>query len=482
VEDSIMVDQLTTCQPSDTTGRTRTRFFPGLLLGSDDLTQEQQYVLERLRRHNRLLHGWGVVCGARVRAGDDPCRIVVEPGYILGPYGDEIVIDRETTVDLCREGLDGNAVSPCGDALDPWCSDIQVDRRAGQSLYVAIRYDECLARPVRSAATACGCDLSDCEYSRVRDSFAIKVLTRLPSTYDPMPPAELQSAVTCSREERGRTCTACPTEPWVILADVKLTTERTIGTIDCFTHRRYVASFADYYFLCDANTDRDVTIRRRGDIRTVGRAEMIDLTAGRDARARATVAVRAAGGEWLSLPIDFDVVPGETWAALLAREGGREYYNPIDDEQETLGEIAALAAIQPDATIETINDVVVPLEGLKLDVGDLRVIRDDLGDLIREPAIAGWERDQAGRVEALTVLPATSLAPVEEASPLADKLGGATIGDIAAEDRDAFVARMSEGVAAGDLTAVEQRARETWTAATRVTRRRDAWVSQHGVQ
>jgi hypothetical protein len=41
---------------------------------------------------------------------------------------------------------------------------------------------------------------------------------------------------------------------------------------------------------------------------------------------------------------------------------------------------------------------------------------------------------------------------------------------------------MSEGVAAGDLTAVEQRARETWTAATRVTRRRDAWVSQRGIQ
>ena len=130
-------------------GLERTRFFPRQLIGPDDLTQDQIYFRDKLRRHNRFLHGWGVVCGAEVRLGQEDCEIVVAPGYVLGPYGDEIMIDSEVTVNLCREGLDGNAVSPCGDALDPWCSDVRVNRHAGQRLYVAVKYAECQSRPHR---------------------------------------------------------------------------------------------------------------------------------------------------------------------------------------------------------------------------------------------------------------------------------------------------------------------------------------------
>ena len=53
-------------------GLERTRYYAGQLVGPDDLTEDQRYFRERLRRHNRLLHGWGVVCGARVRAGEGP--------------------------------------------------------------------------------------------------------------------------------------------------------------------------------------------------------------------------------------------------------------------------------------------------------------------------------------------------------------------------------------------------------------------------
>ena len=46
----------------------RVRYFPGQLLTPDDLTADQDHVRAKLRRHNLLLHGWGVVCGAGVRA------------------------------------------------------------------------------------------------------------------------------------------------------------------------------------------------------------------------------------------------------------------------------------------------------------------------------------------------------------------------------------------------------------------------------
>jgi len=244
---------INTCAPSNAMGRERTRFFPRQLVTPDDLTQDQLYFREKMRRHNRMLHGWGVVCGARVKAGTAPCQIVVEPGYILGPYGDEIMIDSEVTVDLCNNALDGNAVSPCADVLnDPWCSEVPVSRPAGQTLYVAIRYEECQTRPVRAVVSACGCDAASCEYSRIRDSYAIRVLTTLPSTYsDPMPQPEFILQSQCAANTG---CPACPTDPWVILADVTLKGDTTIDTIDCFAHRRFVVSFADYYYLCHQKT------------------------------------------------------------------------------------------------------------------------------------------------------------------------------------------------------------------------------------
>jgi hypothetical protein len=56
---------------SDPVGLERTRFYPRQLVGPDELTQDQAWVRDKLRRHNRLLHGWGVVCGCGVRQALD---------------------------------------------------------------------------------------------------------------------------------------------------------------------------------------------------------------------------------------------------------------------------------------------------------------------------------------------------------------------------------------------------------------------------
>jgi hypothetical protein len=44
---------------------------------------EQDYFIERLRRHNRLLHGWGIICGLQVlpdATAEQPWRVKVCPG------------------------------------------------------------------------------------------------------------------------------------------------------------------------------------------------------------------------------------------------------------------------------------------------------------------------------------------------------------------------------------------------------------------
>ncbi|MFQ5571260.1 MAG: hypothetical protein ACE5G0_16405 [Rhodothermales bacterium] len=167
------------CAPTTPLYLERVRYFPRQLITPEDLTQAQDYVRNKLRRHNRLLHGWGIVCGAGVRQGN-ACEVIIEQGYILGPYGDEIVIDREVTLDLCQED------PTCGPGVDPWCDGPTLPRLNRQTLYIAVRYAECLTRPVRVYAN--GCDETACEYTRIRDSYIIKALTALIQS-DAAPPA-----------------------------------------------------------------------------------------------------------------------------------------------------------------------------------------------------------------------------------------------------------------------------------------------------
>lgn len=74
----------------------RPHFFSGRLITAEDLKQEQDYNREKLKRHNRSLHGFGIVSGLKVtiRAG----TIVIAPGMALDCEGNELVV--ETTQEL----------------------------------------------------------------------------------------------------------------------------------------------------------------------------------------------------------------------------------------------------------------------------------------------------------------------------------------------------------------------------------------------
>ena len=156
----------------------RPRYFIGQVIGVDDLEQEQLYVREKARRHNRVLHGWGIVHGLEVHAGRPGTgEVKISPGYALDRRGDEIVVSRAVTVDLSSHA-------------------------AGQTLYVAVRHDE---RPERPVPTPHGK-----EYTRIRETFAVEVLTNVPRQ-----------------------------KPLVILGDVELGRGRKIARIGA-AHRRHV--------------------------------------------------------------------------------------------------------------------------------------------------------------------------------------------------------------------------------------------------
>ena len=240
----------------------RVRYFPRQMITAEDLTQEQRYFREKLRRHNRLLHGWGVVCGALVcpkfksDGTLEPWKVIVKPGYILGPYGDEIIIDQEREVDLRTSGVAGVTGEPAAGS-DPWCSDVFIKREPGGPLYVAVKYREIMSRPVRVHPAGCGCDESVCEYSRWLDGYEIGILTQeqyreyqkymgTSSDWPDLFPSTETSPEECSLPD----CCPCPQMPWVVLACINMDANGMIQSINNRDPRRLVFAFGCHHWQC----------------------------------------------------------------------------------------------------------------------------------------------------------------------------------------------------------------------------------------
>lgn len=234
----------------------RPRFFPRQLITTDDLTLGQDYLRNKLRRLVRFLHGWGVVCGARVVTPVSAAawQVVVQRGYILGPYGDEILIERDVCFDLrtrCAAGASGDA---CGEPADPWCADTWPEPQPAGPRFVAVRYKEMMSRPVRLQPAGCGCDDAQCEYSRWRDGYEICVLDRCPDSHASPPAFD-----TFGKPAHIPDCPDCPSEPWVVLATVVVNENGEVQSIDNCSCRRMVFSLAPFWWRC---TD---PANRRGD-------------------------------------------------------------------------------------------------------------------------------------------------------------------------------------------------------------------------
>jgi hypothetical protein len=233
---------LTNCTGQSTTATLqRVNFFNRQLLTADDMTTDRDYFIAKLRRHNRFLHGTGVVCGLVVKAAPvtgTPWRVAVSSGYALGPYGDEIFVGEPVYFDLSACASSG-MTSPCEPS-------VIVSGAAGTSstVYLAIQYAECLARPVQVASSGCGCDSDPCQYSRIRDSFQIQCLATLPAQ-----PA-LPTVTLCQVIQNPvlSPCPPCPTNGWVVLAKITLPGSSSMNiadsAIDNVSVRRVLVSSA----------------------------------------------------------------------------------------------------------------------------------------------------------------------------------------------------------------------------------------------
>lgn len=254
-------------KPSRTTAGERPRYFPRQLVTDEDMMMEQEYFRNRLRLHNRLLHGWGVVCGLQVapvtnkdgNGGLEPWKIKVCPGHALGPYGDDITMPCEVEMDLRQDSVSGSSVEPCGSISDVWCSDAPWNRNQDQILYVAIKYAEIPTRPVRIQPIGCGCDDNACEFSRLRDGYVLKVLTedefKLLSFGSETQLLDWQNLFPGTSPSSGKkpnpACWQSPDQPWIVLASVNVdATSGKIAMVDNCKPRRLVAALGGFYWSC----------------------------------------------------------------------------------------------------------------------------------------------------------------------------------------------------------------------------------------
>lgn len=68
---------------------------------AEDLKLEQEYLREKQKRHNRYLHGFGVVFGLEVSVtGDQGGNVHVTPGLAFDCEGNEVVVGEPLTRSL----------------------------------------------------------------------------------------------------------------------------------------------------------------------------------------------------------------------------------------------------------------------------------------------------------------------------------------------------------------------------------------------
>jgi len=84
-----LAERGTSCEPL-----TRPHFFSGRLLDAAAFEAEQNYHREKLRRHNRVLHGFGIVGGLEVEVEhvNGEWNIMVMPGYAIAVDGEELAL------------------------------------------------------------------------------------------------------------------------------------------------------------------------------------------------------------------------------------------------------------------------------------------------------------------------------------------------------------------------------------------------------
>lgn len=127
----------------------KNRYYPGKLLHASDFVREQEYGNAKLEFLNRKFHGWGIIQGLEVRAGEGN-TVCITAGSAIDRRGRLIAVPEDTAI-----------------AVD------ELDGRKGEAAYdfiLGIRYDEKPLDRERSLLA----EKETVEVARIAESYALK--------------------------------------------------------------------------------------------------------------------------------------------------------------------------------------------------------------------------------------------------------------------------------------------------------------------
>jgi len=165
----------------------RNRYFYGKLLDVAQFDLEQSYFNEKRWLLNRLVSGWGVICGLNVQLGADNQSVVVTPGLAIDKCGHEIMVCRPSdpqplppppTQPPSAPGMPGANTKPAAQPsgtprsgpmpmMEGW--------DCGEYVTVCICYHECPTDPVPALGGDCDTE-SLCSPGTIAERYRIVIL------------------------------------------------------------------------------------------------------------------------------------------------------------------------------------------------------------------------------------------------------------------------------------------------------------------
>lgn len=151
----------------------RMRYFTGRYMTARDFRDEQAYHLTHRHLHNRMMHGWGVLCGLHVyehpNAGCRNDRVTVSSGMAIDCCGREVVVGKTVVPPPIPWGGGGGGTQQRPEARQGQGEDEREDRRLYPLL--CLRYAEKPVEMVPVLYSESGCDEQRREHSRVSEGY-----------------------------------------------------------------------------------------------------------------------------------------------------------------------------------------------------------------------------------------------------------------------------------------------------------------------
>jgi len=139
----------------------RMRYFTGRHMTARDFHDEDAYHRTFRRLHNRMLHGWGIVCGLTVhRQPHEECGVIVRCGLALDCCGHEIMVRKDAVLKPPVDEWPRRVDMPCRDR--------------DYVLLLCLEYCESLTEKVPVLYSPQACSSPAYEYGRIKEGYALR--------------------------------------------------------------------------------------------------------------------------------------------------------------------------------------------------------------------------------------------------------------------------------------------------------------------